>query len=144
MQKSSGNEAGRKSLTLLPAAVSVTPEHERGVGRRVKLLKNTVTGENYNNSCLLIPLEKLCLAACSPLYNFAVNLAQLPPVVSQLCMCITLQRQSQTWCQARTPLGYAAPAFALPYTLLPWRLMGFLTLPSGSLLSFTSCLLASY
>lgn len=63
MQKSSGNEAGRKSLTLLPAAVSVTPEHERGVGRRVKLLKNTVTGENYNNSCLLIPLEKLCLAA---------------------------------------------------------------------------------
>lgn len=53
------------------------------------------------------------LSRTSPLYNFAVNLAQLPPVVSQLCMCITLQRQSQTWCQARTPLGYAAPAFAL-------------------------------
>lgn len=31
MQKSSGNEAGRKSLILLLVSVSVTCEHERGV-----------------------------------------------------------------------------------------------------------------
>lgn len=53
------------------------------------------------------------LSHTSPFYNFAVNLAQLPPVISLLCVCIILQRQSQTWFQARTLLGYAAPAFAL-------------------------------